>query len=72
MAFVQIMVSFWVSAPIPFFCHDVSNEHTAVFFSVTEFVRVDAAVMTSGEQFIKLLIGQFCPVPCYFLLLYPM
>jgi len=72
MAFVQIMVSFWISAPISFFCHGVSDKHTAFFFRVTEFVQVDAAVMTAREHFVKLLIGQFCPVPCYFFLLCPM
>ena len=74
MAFVQMMVSFWVSAPydLLFFCHGVSEEHTAFFFRVTELVHVDAAVMTSGAQFVKLFVGQFCPVPCYFLLLCPL
>lgn len=56
---------------ICFFCRGVSEEYIAFFFRVTELVHVDAAVITSGAQFVKLFVGQFCPVPCYFLLLCP-
>jgi hypothetical protein len=54
-----------------FVCCDVSEEYTAFFFRVTKLVHVNAEVITSGAQLMELLIVQFCPVPCYFLLFMP-
>jgi hypothetical protein len=61
MAVVQMMVHFSVFAP--FICCDVSEKHTAFVFRVIELIQVDAEVITSGAQFVKLLILQLCPAP---------